>query len=295
MSKNEKPKLKVLRVTQFDAEQIDNSIFNILKSLLVDSFKGDRLSWILNYEPELSTCLQLVLWYLSVQKLGKSIGQSMLGTELNNQNGSIADRQKKGFLIFVFLKWFRSRESFFVKLFEMMNTNHGKSVNLFKIFKRLEVLSDIFVYVNMLQFVRTGDHVSITERCLQLRHVYTGKPYPRYIDYSYIRKEMMWESITQTVLCILPLINFRKIVIVFTRLLKSHKKGEIEESKTKIECKICMEVATNPYQNGCSHLFCYYCLMVNTDDGSFQCQVCGNLSSYLFPASSFQTVNSKDS
>ena len=288
MSKNEKQKkLKVLRVTQFDAEQIDDSIFNTLKNFLIDSLKGDNLSWILNFEPELSTCLHILLWYLSVHKLGKTIGQSMLGTEYNKQHGSTIDNnQKKTFLVYIFIKWLRNRETVVLKIVEKylkpLKGNH--SVQLSKIFKYAELLTNIMVYVNMLQFLRTGDHISIMERCLQLCHVYTGKPYPRYIDYSYIRKEMMWEAITQTVLCVLPLINFKQLFIYFNNLWWRPKKNKSRDSIMEMKCQICELVPTNPYQNGCYHLFCYYCMMVNTVDGFFTCQVCGHASAELGPA-----------
>ena len=296
MSKNEKQKLKVLRVTQFDAEQIDNSVFSSLKNFLIDSLKGDHLSWILNYEPELSTCLQLLLWYLSIQKLGKTIGQSMLGTEFTSQHGSITKNQKKAFLVCVFIKWLSNRESFVLKSVEkyIKPLEGGQTATLSKIFKYAELLSNIMVYVNMLQFLRTGDHNSITERCLQLRHVYTGKPYPRYIDYSYIRKEMMWEAITQTVLCVLPLINFKRFFIHLTRLWQQRKEKS-GDFRMEMKCQICEEIPTNPYQNGCCHLYCYFCMMVNSVNNSFTCQVCGNVSSNLVPANLFcQSQNNCD-
>lgn len=288
MSKNEKQKkLKVLRVTQFDAEQINNSIFNSLKNFLIDSLKSDNLSWILNYEPELSTCLQVLLWYLSVHKLGKTIGQSMLGTEYINQHGStIRNNQKNIFLVYIFMKWLRSRESLVLKIFEkyLKSLKSGSSVSLSKIFKYAELFFNMMIYVNMLQFLRTGDHISIMERCLQLGHVYTGKPFPRYIDYSYIRKEMIWEAITQTVLCILPLINFKRFFIYFNNLRQWQNKKKSEDSIMEIKCQICDLIPTNPYQNGCCHLYCYYCIMVNSVDSFFTCQVCGHGSIELVPA-----------
>ena len=289
MSRNEKQqKLKVLRVTQFDAVQINDSIFNTLKSFLIDSFKADNLSWILNYEPELSTCLRLLLWYLSVHKLGRTIGQSMLGTEYINQHGaSIGNNQKKTFLVYIFVKWLRNRESSILKIIDKyLKPLKGDDCSpiLSKIFKYADLLTNIMVYVNMLQFLRTGDHISIMERCLQLGHVYTGRPFPRYIDYSYIRKEMMWEATTQTVLCVLPLINFKRFFIYFNNLWQRQKKETSGESFMEMKCQICDLVPTNPYQNGCCHLYCYYCMMVNSVDSFFTCQVCGHASTELVPA-----------
>ncbi|XP_066928007.1 peroxisome biogenesis factor 2-like [Clytia hemisphaerica] len=285
MSKNEKQeKYKVLRVTQLDAEQIDSSIFSLLKDSLVNSLKAEPFCKLLNFEPELSVSLQAVLWYFSVYKHGKTVGQNMLGTELVGVNGrKINNIQCYGLLFAIFIQWFKNRESLWVKLMDKMDLN---GTSLMRIFKYIESCSEIIVYVNMLLFLTSGNHVSVIERCLNLKHVYTNKPYPRYIDYDYIRKEMVWDTTTKTMLCLLPLINFKKISYHLNRFFNSKKlilKDDNTEVHLSMSCCLCNETLTNPYQVGCPHWYCYYCLMANFIDGSFTCILCGMVTETFKP------------
>ena len=160
------------------------------------------------------------------------------------------------------------------------------NINGARIFKYVESCSEIVVYVNTLLFLTSGNYVSVIERCLNLKHVYTGKPYPRYIDYAYIRKEMVWDATTKTILCLLPLINFKKISYHLSRVFNSRELA-LKDNNTDVDsnmcCCLCKEMPTNPYQVGCSHWYCYYCLMANLIDGSFTCVVCGMVTETFEP------------
>ena len=282
MSKNEKKKIKVLRVTQLDAQRIDSRAFTILKDFLVESLKQEPFTFLLHFEPELSACLQFVLWNFSIRKNGKNIGQRMLGTEfvnLQSKEGTLTNRQTYSFVVYIFIQWLRNREHFFVRLMRRLlkiGDDGTGSCRIQKMFTYMETVSTVLYYVNLIAFIQRCDYVSVLQRCVQLKHVYTGKPYPRYIDYKYMRKEMVWENVTQTIMCLIPLVNFHRITFLFNSWF-SRRSREVEDVDcNSMKCGICEEEASNPYQIvDCLHVYCYFCLQTNKVDGEIQCYICG--------------------
>jgi len=290
MSKNEKRKLKVLRVTQLDAQQIDNRVFTLLKDFLVESLKQEPFTSLLHFEPELSACLQLVLWNFSIRKNGKNIGQRMLGTEFVNplsKEGDLTNRQTYSFVVYILIQWVKNREHFFVNLMRKwlkVNDSDVGGCPIQKMFTYIETASRVLYYINLIAFIQRCDYVSILQRCVQLKHVYTGNPYPRYIDYEYMRKEMVWENVTQTIMCVIPLVNFRRISLFFNSWFARKNRGMESVGSDSLKCGICKEVASNPYQiEECLHIYCYFCLQTNKVNGEIQCQFCGVTSNAFQP------------
>lgn len=278
----EKEVFHVLRVTQLDAEEINNGICSILRNEIKGSLQTSPFSYLLNFEPEIYALLRLVLWKYSVHDTESSIGQAMLNSKYTNMNGGKLITQKKyayGMLT-VLIYWFKDRQRLVIAMIAKLLEKNEK-IHMLPLFEKfishfITVLNFLSL-INFLLFLQSGTSVNLIERLLGLKHVFRGKPSPRYIDYEYMRKELIWRYIMDTVFCILPFVNFRKLFNLAENWFRpsvSPKDSEIIPGNV-LECRICSEKATNPYSSECNHVFCYYCIKGNMNaDSNFQCPIC---------------------
>lgn len=278
----------VLRVTQLDAAQLENSVFQILQDELKTSLQNDSLSFLLYVKPELNAILRYILWKLSINKAGITIGQSMFNTEYLYLNQSISCRQRYIFgVVTILLPWVKERFSDIIKVFNFLfkaNSVIYSPQNIENVYKYIERLLKLLSLINFILFLRYGKRASILERTLQLDHVFSDKPTPRYIDYAYMRKEMLWEATSQTLICLLPFLNVQKLSNTFAKLCRYFRNDVITNHKKLFECAICSEKATNPYCGNCKHIFCYYCIQVNIlYDSGYNCPTCGDVISEIAP------------
>jgi len=264
-------KLRVLRVTQLDTEQYDDYAYNMLKTFLLNSFKDQPFTFLLNFEPEISACLRYVLWRFSTKLYNRNIAQEMLGTEYMNKNERpMTELQRNIFGVYiVLLKWLKDRQNTFLRLlqkFQIFKEENNNRINIVrKILSTLEIAIQLFTLLNFLKFLSSGDHVTLFERAFEISHVYTAKPAPRYIDYAYRRKELIWENIQKTIICVLPFINFRKIANTLHKTYSKIFTSKLASLNTDIDfnCAICHQLATNPYCGVCDHVYCYYCIQTS--------------------------------
>lgn len=280
MSQTKNTKYKVLRVTQLDAEQFEYQLYDLLKTFLIDSFKDGPLTVLLNFQSELSAFLRLVLWNFSVKKNNKTIGQDILGTEFQNKNGSATTAVQRhifGFHV-VILKWLLDRQEFILKGLEIVMKSREHIICVEKLLSWLQTFSQFLTLLNFIQFLKTGDHLNLLERLLQLNHVYSRKPTPRYIDYKNKRREMVWENITETILCLMPFINFRKIINIANKAalkITNVQTKKTDKENIDLTCTVCRELSTNPHCGECGHVYCYYCIQLSLSSaGSFICYNC---------------------
>ena len=285
-----KEKNIVLRVTQLDAANIDNQVFQILQSELKSSFESETLSSILYVEPELNAILRYILWKFSIMETGVTIGQTMFNTEYLSSNKSITSKQRYVYgIVAVIIPWVKERSSSIIKAVNSVLQLNNSCIHvqyIEKFCKYTENSLKLFSLINFLLFLKYGKHVNILQRTLKLDHVFSGKAIPRYIDYAYMRKEMVWESVSQTLICILPLLNVRKLTNNIFKVYKIFIGYEtLLNTNIKFACQICCEKATNPYSGGCEHIFCYYCIKSNLlVDSAYSCPACGELINEIDPS-----------
>ena len=282
-----KNKIDVLRVSQLDTEQIDNAIYNILVNEVKRSLNSEPFTYLLNFEPEINAVIRFILCKYSVSLLDATVGQTMLGTKYISEDRTDVNNQQKYqyFLVIVLLRWVKDRQRTFLKLLEaiLVYTDRSDTVLILqRIISNADILFKVASFINFLLFLTYGGHVNLLERLLQLKHVYVSKPSPRYIDYEYMRKELIWESVLQTTFSLLPFVNVRKILNVGQRVLR-YVQGSKPIGK-EFNCAICLEKPTNPYNGLCNHVFCYFCIKGNIlVDSNFTCPSCGEIISKIYP------------
>lgn len=278
----ETPKTRVLRVTQLDVAQCDQSLFNIIYSQLKSSFhKNESWEKFFNLcEPELNAILRYVLWKLSIKATGVTVGQRLFSTEYTHLGKTLSSKRKLLIgVVAILLPWLKSRQATISRLINilcnLLSVEHG-AYYVDELYKHSDRVLKLLSLINFLVFLRYGQRAGLTERVLQVDHVFQGKPSPRYIDYAYTRKELIWEHTCQTFICLLPFINTTRIQTFFLKVCKYFAQGHDGVETERFLCQICEMKATNPYSSVCAHVFCYYCIQSNLEtDSNYKCPTCG--------------------
>lgn len=158
----------------------------------------------------------------------------------------------------------------------------GQDSRKFKVWTYIQLISKIYVTASILHYVLflwEGKYVTILERLLSMRRVYTRRNVVRQVDFEYMNREMVWMEMTVTMhkcgflsnyqefmSSVLPYINLGKIKSYF-KGVRGKKKRVISDLPSHL-CLICIESNTDgiakrvkiPYVTQCNHQFCYYCI-----------------------------------
>ena len=276
--------IKVLRVTQLDGEQIDTQLFNVIKSEVKSALLTKPFTLLLHFEPEINAIIRYILWKISLGRdsVSSTLGQAMLNTERLFQNNNLNSTKKKWHMcVVILIFWVKERESTLTRLLELTLRFCKKDFYVDTIKNYLSKV-ETFVYLlsllNFLMFIKNGVYSTLLDRVFQWRYFFKSNPSPRYIDYDYMKQEMRRQIITETIIAILPLINFAKLFdVIQTQYFKIC--GRTYQSEVNLHesfmCSICREKAINPYTSHCKHIFCYYCVKGNMDNiTDFTCPVC---------------------
>ncbi|XP_065643469.1 peroxisome biogenesis factor 2 [Hydra vulgaris] len=263
---------KALRVTQLDADYLTNQAFRIIKREIKGSLLNKPFTRLLHYEQEIDVLLQFIIWKYSLQKSDSTVGQLYFKMKYISPNG-ISERQK---LIYFFLNstryWIVNRQFDILHVFEKLFKN--PHITLFV--SKLGTLFQLAEFVNYVLFIKNGEYLNLFDRFFNWKTIRLDKPSPRYIDYTYMRKELLWSKITETVFCVLPFINFPKLYNFFMLIIKYLGFVNSLTDNLELNCNICGEKPTNPQVSNCDHLFCWYCIKGNIlADKSYRCPTCG--------------------
>jgi len=283
MDNKKSKKLKALRVTQLDAQQIDEQLVNLFTQQIKRSLSEKPFTVLLNFQPEIHGLLRYILWKFSLGKSNSTIGQSLLNTEYRfNSRWNVKNQKQLHFIATVVLGYIKDRLNIVLYVIELLLKDFKKSnyySTVEKIFNKFENVFHCLSLLNLFLFISTGNYVNLFERLLNWKHLFRGKQSPRYIDYEYMRTELVRSTISETLFIILPLINFKKVSNTIQYYLKKvsymRKDNDNIDKTLDYICKICSERTVNPYISECEHMFCYYCIMGNIqNDNSYMCPVC---------------------
>ena len=287
MTRKTKKFIKVLRVTQLDGEEIDAQLFNVIKREVKSALLTKPFTFFLHFEPEINAIIRYILWKISLGRdsVSSTLGQAMLNTERLFQNNNLNSNKKKWYMcVVIFTFWVKERESTLTRLLELILRFCKKEfyVDLIKNYlSKLETFVYLLSLLNFLVFIKNGVYSTLLDRIFQWEYFFKSDPSPRYIDYDYMKQEMRRQIITETIIAILPFINFAKLFdVIQTQYYKVG--GKTYQSEVNLHesftCSICREKVINPYTSHCKHIFCYYCVKGNMDNiTDFTCPVCNEV------------------
>ncbi|CAB3362294.1 Hypothetical predicted protein [Cloeon dipterum] len=256
------PKRKhVPRITQLDSASLDKEINSVLKLEVEEILRSTAPYALTRYEPEIDALLSLLVWKLSVYDKGATFGQSLL--DLKYYNSSIRKRILLAALV-IGVKYVISRTRTVAKV--LIDESNFHAVE--QVFRTADTLLRIANLANRVIFLTEGQYPGLAERVLRMPPTPASEQHNRNVGYSYMTRELLWHSLIELLLFVLPLINYRAWYARVRSLFQT--KSELRELDTPeltlmSTCAVCNEKPILPQHIGCSHVFCAYCVKVTTD------------------------------
>jgi len=251
----------VPRVNQLDAETLDQELVTIFKNGIISSFKYFLRNPVDSFGPEVEALIRYIIWNFTLRTRYSSVGQQILNIQLNPRNRF--QIRAAGFLD-ILMRYLQSRQSTIASMFTGYEDKiEQASTYITTVLKAAQIL-------NFLAFLQKGEYPTLINRIFKLKPrsiAVTSRP----IDSSYISRQLLWHSLTELLIFLLPFINSSQI---FSRF---------RAPKSSSHCGLCSQLPVSRVMTACGHVYCYYCLHCSLGEGEVgACSVCRS------------TVNKKD-
>lgn len=247
----------------------------LFKTQLNNCFHHLQFSSLQKIEPELSLLLKIFIWKYSVVSRGATIGQQLLDLQYRNEKDKKLLSRRKSWLLGLLLigtPWLKQR---------IMDNLFISNIYVRQLFGEITDLAELIInighFFNFLAFIYNGRFVSVIERTFGIGRMTSTPQVLREVQYEYMNRELLWHGFAEFLSFILPIINLKRLKNVIKRLISSKTSFHASERTIKDfkQCAICEQWPTFPYDIGCKHIFCYYCIMSNVmSDPNYQCPIC---------------------
>uniref|UniRef100_A0A8D8YZT1 RING-type E3 ubiquitin transferase (cysteine targeting) n=1 Tax=Cacopsylla melanoneura TaxID=428564 RepID=A0A8D8YZT1_9HEMI len=266
------------RVTIFDSHEINDDLTQLIRSQLNQVLKYFP-SWVLTkYNNEVNGLLNLFLQQQSILTQQSSFVQHMF--QLKYADSSVGSSYKlTGFVLTRVLADYIKRKSDEISIY--LRAQHSGA---YLTYKYLDIVLDVFKVANFLLFLNRGVYYTLAERCFQLKLVSKTRA-PRSIEYHYLSRELLYQSLTELLVALMPLLQspllIRKLTHWFSAKQTEHcTKKEVPVLNLHSKCNGCIQFPWQPYHIECKHVYCYYCLVTNCklSDDKYECCICFHVS-----------------
>lgn len=269
------------RVQQLDAQVLDNELESLFTQQLKRclSFLSVEIPSASTIQPELEALIKLYIFRHSIYSNGSSLGQQMLDLALVDSctKAPLSTSQKVGLAASLIIL------PYLLKRFGRLLLPPKTHANLEFFYKSLNIL-------NFVVFLTNGRFKSVIHRVLGITCGYRN-PSSVFnpINYDYMSREVLWFSFAELLSFVLPLVNIVKIENFLKRIIHGES-GKISKPQRLnlpspgtrspsdfSSCAVCNEPPVNTREIGCTHCFCYYCVMVKMladPDSGFSCPQC---------------------
>ncbi|UJR36771.1 hypothetical protein I4U23_029484 [Adineta vaga] len=233
--------MSALRTPQIDANHLDEDFQSYNWEIFSSLFRHSYSHLIHSLKHEFQLFLRLLTSYntLLSSRSSATIGQQLLQLKYSP---SIQTRWQK----FLYLSSF-----VFSYLYEKFLVDYRRLLPFQFIYKA-------FLLINFLFFLHHGTYINLFERFTRLTTVHNYPPALRVLDYSYMKRELIWHTLNETLGTIIPFISSLKA----RTFMRKHLSGTIMKrlEQTNI-CSVCEQSIVMPHESmgECKHYFCYVC------------------------------------
>ncbi|KMZ56300.1 Peroxisome biogenesis protein 2 [Zostera marina] len=284
----------VSRVNQFDAARLDVEMSAMLKEQLLKVFSLLKPGILFQYEAELDTFLEFLIWRFSIWVDKPTPGNALMNLRYRDERSTLALEKEvrtglEGPGLSISQKiwyclstvggqyiWTRL-QSF--SAFRRWGESDQRSLSRrsWGLIKRLEGLYKVASFTNLLIFLYSGRYRTIIERILKARLVYGSPHMNRSVSFEYMNRQLVWNEFSEMLLVLLPLLNSssaKKFLHPFSKDKASDSSGDDDTT-----CPICQAIPTIAFvAHPCHHRYCYYCLQTRwSATSSFRCIRCDEL------------------
>lgn len=260
------------RVTQLDAVQLDNQLEELFKQLVFQATKFIEPQYVQPILPELELLIRTWIFKYSVYDQKSTFGQQMLS--LNYKSDNFA--RSKLFWYYgynVGLKYLRERAIYSF-------TSNTKVQNFINKLETFQLIGEI---LNFCRFIQTGKYPLLIDFILGIELSAEKLTREDLTDFSWTR-ELLWHNFIELIGTSIALINIFGVRSKLSNLLKyvwwrQHVRSTASTMEAVMTlqtvCACCNNKPVLPHTLGCSHIFCFYCIMANkTADQDYSCPKC---------------------
>ncbi|KAK7194500.1 glycosome import protein [Novymonas esmeraldas] len=297
------PKDHVLRVFQLDGLASQQELAEIVRVSLFHVFDIPPLQHFrFAYQEEMVLALEVLLYRLSVWRMGQSIGDRLQNLVLRDEERarllglqntkcilpSLAPSRRLLLVhaVMTLVVPYVTRKVQRTMLEEGWEREPATTTRhrVAKALRYTIITWSVLSLVNTFHFLMTGQYRSLVERLLSLRLVYGSQRMMRFTNLLYMNQHVQWRTW-------MSLFSVLSVGRYFRRLMSSL--GSVASSSASLStnenlCSACHALPTVCQRSNCGHRYCYYCiksrLLESASSGSFRCLKCGQAVHSCTPA-----------
>ncbi|KAK3257997.1 hypothetical protein CYMTET_32938 [Cymbomonas tetramitiformis] len=284
------PSLRVLRVSQLDAERLDTELVELLKDQFKQVFSFFKTGARAASSPEMQALVELIVYGCSVGVGNPTPGCALLNLRYRDERTAGSGEQRTGlegeplslgqrFLLGLFTvgaKYGLARLGGIAHSprYQDSATPTWKYL-LFWTLRSWETWYRCAHLANLITFLRNGRYRSPVERLLQARLVYDKPAMNHAISFEFMNRELVWHELSEMLLFLLPLIPAARIRQQVGKMAAAlwptsnamalparHSVELLARGPEPLQCHLCETAPIRvPFEaSPCGHSFCYYCL-----------------------------------
>lgn len=290
--------LRVLRVSQLDADRLDQELVELLREEVAKAVAPLRPGALAAHQPEVLLALEAVVFFFTTWRNRPTPGMALLNLRLRDEASVRAGGGRHGLggeglrrsqrvalaALTVGGRWAWLRLGRLAATANWRGEPPGSwRLRAWAAMHRLETAWSIASLANLLAFLAYGTYRSLPERIVRARAVYAEPVMSRVISFDYMNRQLVWNELSELTLFVLPLLNTPRLRRTVARMLGGvlpstvppAGAGGLAESRGW-----CPECHARPMSLPhvalpCTHEYCYYCLRARCEaEPSFRCLVC---------------------
>ncbi|CAF3810874.1 unnamed protein product [Adineta steineri] len=230
-----------LRSPQIDANHLDEDFNSYNWEIFSSLFRNSYSHLIHTFKHEFQLFLRLLTSYntLLSSRYSATIGQQLLQLKYSPL---IQTRSQKFFFLSSIV---------FSYLYEKFLVDYRRLLPFQFIYKLL-------LFINFLLFLHRGTYINLFERLSRLKTIHNHPPSLRILDYSYMKRELIWHTLNETLGTIIPFITSLKARTLMRKYFSGTIMKRLEQTNV---CSVCEQSIVMPHESigECKHYFCYIC------------------------------------
>ena len=233
--------ISALRTPQIDANYLDENFNSYNWDIFSSLFRNYYSHLTHSFKHEFQLFLRLLTSYntLLSSRSSATIGQQLL--QIKYSSLPLTRWQK-----FLYLSSY-----VFSYIYEKFFVDYRRLLPFQFIYK-------LFLCINFLVFLRGGTYLNLFERIARLKTIHDHPPSLRILDYSYMKRELIWHTLNETLSTLIPFVTSLKARTMMRKYFAGIVMKKLEQTNL---CSVCEQSIVMPYESvgDCKHYFCYVC------------------------------------
>jgi hypothetical protein len=272
---------KVFRINQFEAENFDEYMINIIVDSVKSSFENSELSSIKKYHEEIKMILKLVYYSFKLLKGKATEGQRIYNVQFDVVNDKIKKFKIIGYLLCkIVVPYIMYKIEDYITRSQYEDENGGflkklKTKILIPLFRLIDIGLQFFDTVNFILFIKTNKFPTIWHRLFNLPYTLFDPNRQSQLSFNYLMKRVVWGYLAKIILFFFNFTIGRKgLQSIYSQLMTLSEETQPDNLSNGNKCPICKSFITMcSVAENCGHNFCYYCINLHMKKSEL-CPVC---------------------